>query len=230
MGPHHNMYNMKIFAAIVASALVATTTVIHAKQQEAAANGYPLVKAATANGDARNGRVLQAKGDKGQGYGGDSKTAKGGKAESAKFPYGVASGDPLADAVIIWTAVKGQGTLMWHVSRDVNFLSIVKSGQVTANSASGYTAKVDVTGLSPGSEYYYRFKMGSSYYSPVGQTRTLPEGDVNEVKLAVFSCANYPGGYFHAYKEAVTRGAKFAVFLGDYIYEYEADGYASDQA
>ena len=54
--------------------------------------------------------------------------------------------------------------------------------------------------------------------------------DVNEVKLAVFSCANYPGGYFHAYKEAVMRGAKFAVFLGDYIYEYEADGYASDQA
>jgi hypothetical protein len=72
------MYNMKIFAAIIASALVATTAVVQAKQQEAAANGYP---AATANGDARNGRELQAKGDKGQG----SKTAKGGKAESASF-------------------------------------------------------------------------------------------------------------------------------------------------
>jgi alkaline phosphatase D len=222
---------MKIFAIIIASALVATTAVVRAKQQEAAANGYPLVTAATANGDARNGRVLQAKGDKGQGSGGDSKTAKGGKAESAKFPYGVASGDPLANAVIIWTAVKGKNTLTWHVSRDVNFQSIVKSGQVMATSANGYTAKVDVTGLSPGSEYYYRFKMGSSSYSQVGQTRTLPEGDVvNEVKLAVFSCANYPAGYFHAYKDAVTRGAKFAVFLGDYIYEYGADQYVSDQA
>jgi alkaline phosphatase D len=126
--------------------------------------------------------------------------------------------------------VKGKNTLTWHVARDVNFLSIVKSGQVTATSANGYTAKVDVTGLSPESVYYYRFKMGSSYYSPVGKTRTLSVGDVNEVKLAVFSCANYPGGYFHAYKEAVTRGAQFAVFLGDYIYEYEADGYASSQA
>ena len=219
---------MKIFTIIIASALVAVTTaqVVHAKQQEAAANGYPLEKAATASGDARSGRLLKAKGEKG----GDSKTAKGGKAESAKFPYGVASGDPLANAVIIWTAVKGKNTLTWHVARDVNFLSIVKSGQVTATSANGYTAKVDVTGLSPESVYYYRFKMGSSYYSPVGKTRTLSVGDVNEVKLAVFSCANYPGGYFHAYKEAVTRGAQFAVFLGDYIYEYEADGYASSQA
>jgi alkaline phosphatase D len=221
---------MKIFTIIIASALVAVTTaqVVHAKQQEAAANGYPLEKAATASGDARSGRLLKAKGEKG--HGGDSKTAKGGKAESAKFPYGVASGDPLANAVIIWTAVKGKNTLTWHVARDANFLSIVKSGQVTATSANGYTAKVDVTGLSPESVYYYRFKMGSSYYSPVGKTRTLSVGDVNEVKLAVFSCANYPGGYFHAYKEAVTRGAQFAVFLGDYIYEYEADGYASSQA
>jgi alkaline phosphatase D len=225
---------MKIFTIIIASALIAVTTaqVVHAKQQEAAANGYPLVKAATAaNGDARSGRLLKAKGEKG--YGGDSKTAKRGKAESAKFSYGVASGDPLANAVIIWTAIKGARVsvpLAWHVARDVNFQSIVKSGHVTATSANGYTAKVDVTGLSPESVYYYRFKMGSSYYSPVGKTRTLSVGDVNEVKLAVFSCANYPGGYFHAYKEAATRGAQFAVFLGDYIYEYEADGYASSQA
>jgi len=150
------------------------------------------------------------------------------------FQYGVASGDPLDTSVIIWTAVNEpsaalQVQLKWEMSTNASFNPIVASGTVNALLAYDFTAKVDVTGLRAGTEYWYRFKSGG-VTSPVGRTRTLPENGVDEVKLAVFSCTNYPAGYFHAYEDAVKRGAEFALHLGDYIYEYGADGFASDNA
>ncbi|MCH5465849.1 alkaline phosphatase D family protein, partial [Levilactobacillus sp. HBUAS51416] len=67
--------------------------------------------------------------------------------------------------------------------------------------------------------------------SPTGRTRTLPTGSVAQVKLAVFSCANYPAGYFNVYAHAAKRGDLDAtVHLGDYIYEYGQGGYASANA
>jgi len=156
--------------------------------------------------------------------------------KSTKFEYGVASGDPLATAIILWTHARPSSKhptapvrLAWEMSTDEDFESIAVSGKVIADASTGYTAKVDATGLSAGTEYWYRFKRGKSY-SPVGLTRTLPEADVSEVKLAVFSCANYGAGYFHAYKDAVDRGAQYALHLGDYIYESKSDGYGQQQA
>jgi len=68
--------------------------------------------------------------------------------------------------------------------------------------------------------------------------KTLPVGSVSEVKMAVFSCANYPNGYFNAYTEAAKiANLDVTLHLGDYIYEYgmfEADGitpaYATENA
>jgi alkaline phosphatase D len=152
----------------------------------------------------------------------------------ARFDFGVASGDPLADRVVLWThaaPVNGQSavSLTWEVARDAGFTQVVSSGQVQATAAAGFTAKVDATGLSAGQSYFYRFRDGSNN-SPVGRTRTLPPSGVGSVKMAVFSCANYPAGFFHAYSEAVNQGAEYAVHLGDYIYEYPANGYASQDA
>ncbi len=168
--------------------------------------------------------------------GGTLSACGGGNAE-VRFDYGVASGDPLNDRVILWTHAKEGDfhapspsvSLQWEVATDASFTTFVSSGSVTATSATGYTAKVDATGLSAGRSYFYRFKAGNTL-SPVGQTKTLPANTVTEVKLAVFSCANYPAGYFHAYSEAVKAGAQYAVHLGDYIYEYPATGYASKDA
>jgi alkaline phosphatase D len=152
----------------------------------------------------------------------------------ARFDFGVASGDPLADRVVLWThaaPANGQSavSLTWEVARDAGFTQVVASGQVQATAAAGFTAKVDATGLSAGQSYFYRFREGSNN-SPVGRTRTLPASGVGSVKMAVFSCANYPAGFFHAYSEAVNQGAEYAVHLGDYIYEYPANGYASQDA
>jgi len=146
----------------------------------------------------------------------------------SEFRYGVASGDPLADRVILWTHARIPDStlavgLTWQVATDAGFTNIVQTGRATASADSGFTAKVDATGLSAGSSYAYRFIDDAGVMSPVGQTRTLPRSDVASVKLAVFSCSLYSEGYFHAYDAASKSDAQYALHLGDYIYEYSAE-------
>jgi alkaline phosphatase D len=147
-----------------------------------------------------------------------------------EFLYGVASGDPLSDRVILWTHARCPNddiavVLRWEVAEDAAFATLVASGDITASSATGHTAKVDATGLAPGRSYYYRFRSDGAR-SPVGQTRTLPT-TTSEVSLAVMSCSNYPAGYFNVYADVARSGVQFALHLGDYLYEYDAAGYAS---
>ena len=155
-----------------------------------------------------------------------------------EFRHGVASGDPLADRVIIWTRAT-PGTprsldLRWDLASDAAFATIVRTGTLTTTAEMDYTAKVDVTGLNAATTYYYRFAIGTgaaARTSPTGRTKTLPTGTVSRVKLAVFSCANYPAGYFNVYGEAAKIADLDAtIHLGDYIYEYNSTGYASTNA
>ena len=144
------------------------------------------------------------------------------------FAFGVASGDPLADRVILWTHAKIPGStasvaLIWQVALDSAFTSVVRSGSLTATEAASFTAKVDVTGLTAGASYFYRFRDAAGSSSTVGTTRTLPASNVASVKFAVFSCALYSEGFFHAYDHASKSDALYALHLGDYIYEYGSD-------
>jgi alkaline phosphatase D len=144
-----------------------------------------------------------------------------------QFSYGVASGDPLADRVILWTYAKypdsnANVALTWQVATDSNFNSTIATGRIETSEANGFTAKVDVTGLSAGTDYFYRFLGQSGLPSTVGTTRTLPTGSVASLKFAVFSCALYPAGFFNAYDAAAKSDARFAIHVGDYIYEYGA--------
>ena len=143
----------------------------------------------------------------------------------AVFAFGVASGDPLTDRVILWSHAKVPNStvdvsLTWQVASDAAFANIVKSGALTATEASSFTAKVDVTGLTAGASYFYRFLDSTGASSTVGTTRTLPASNVASVKFAVFSCSLYSEGYFHAYDAAAKSDALYALHLGDYIYEY----------
>jgi len=146
--------------------------------------------------------------------------------DAVQFAYGVASGDPLSDRVILWTHAKYLGrtdnvALTYQVATDNTFAtaSVVASGSVVASASTNFTAKVDATGLEAGKSYFYRFKAGSTV-SSVGKTRTLPASTATEVKFAVFSCANYPEGYFNVYGLASQSDAQYAIHLGDYLYEY----------
>ena len=150
----------------------------------------------------------------------------GDSAAEAQFSYGVASGDPLSDRVILWTHSQFADSannveLLYEVATDNEFTSssVVSSGFVNATPSTNFTAKVDATGLQAGKTYFYRFKSGRTT-SPVGKTRTLPASSATEVKFAVFSCSNYPEGFFNVYGLASQSDAQYAIHLGDYLYEY----------
>ncbi len=140
------------------------------------------------------------------------------------FIYGVASGDPLADFVIIWTKLLPADTTQpvtvnWRIAADTGFSQIINSGSVTTDSSSEFTVKADVPGLQPGTWYYYDFETGGNY-SLRGRTKTAPAGAVSNVRFAVATCAKFSKGYFNAYESIAERNDIDAVIhLGDYIYE-----------
>ncbi|MBP6097130.1 MAG: alkaline phosphatase D family protein [Methyloversatilis sp.] len=155
-------------------------------------------------------------------------------APGSLFQHGVASGDPLPDRVIIWTRVSagrpGAVAVLWEVALDAAFTRIIRRGRVLTGPMADYTVKADVLGLPSNARLHYRFR-AEGQLSPVGRTRTLPTGAVEQVKLVVLSCSNYPAGYFNVYAEAARVDDVFAaVHLGDYIYEYSRAGYASGDA
>lgn len=166
--------------------------------------------------------------------GSDDDDDDNGPAPTVGFAHGVASGDPLSDRVILWTRLStdasGEVELRWEVAADEAFTTVVAEGRARTDASVDHTVKVDATGLRAATRYWYRFSVGDQR-SPVGRTRTLPTGAVDQVRLAVFSCANYPTGYFNVYAHAAQRGdLDAAVHLGDYLYEYERGGYASESA
>ncbi|MEO6410612.1 MAG: alkaline phosphatase D family protein [Burkholderiaceae bacterium] len=147
----------------------------------------------------------------------------GGTAPEGTFGHGVASGDPLADRVILWTRVTQESGVAvdvdWELASDPLFTALVASGTVTTSAARDYTVKVDAGGLQPATVYHYRFRFRTEL-SPVGRTRTLPTGSVAQARIAVSCCAAYPVGQFHVYADVARRGDLDAmVLLGDYLYE-----------
>ncbi|HCE2649749.1 TPA: alkaline phosphatase D family protein [Vibrio parahaemolyticus] len=155
---------------------------------------------------------------------------------AVSFEHGVASGDPTQTQVIIWTRVTTAASYVdvtWQVASDVEFSNVVQSGVFTTDTGRDFTVKVDVQNLNANSQYYYRFIVGEMM-SEVGQTQTLPEDGVEKASMAVVSCANYPAGYFHVYREILNQHEQspfdVVLHLGDYIYEYGAGGYASEDA
>ncbi|MDH3372555.1 MAG: alkaline phosphatase D family protein [Gammaproteobacteria bacterium] len=159
---------------------------------------------------------------------------RGTTASRDTFQHGVASGDPLADAVIIWTRISGaQGEIIrvdWQVASDSGMQTVLRSGQAKTDADRDYTVKIDVDDLPPGAQLYYRFIV-DGVASRIGTTRTLPRGDVPAARFAVVSCSNYPTGYFHAYREIADRRDLDAVIhLGDYLYEYGLGEYATEYA
>jgi len=163
------------------------------------------------------------------------------------FLHGVASGDPLPDRVVLWTrvtplreALPGSGLgedveLEWQIDTSEDFGN-PQTGSVTTSADSDHTVHVDPEGLEPATEYFYRFIVKSGEFegatSPVGRTLTAPEADasVDNLNLAIASCANWESGFFAAYGDMAQRARAgeidHVVFLGDYIYEYPTGEYA----
>ncbi|MDC0673370.1 alkaline phosphatase D family protein [Nannocystis radixulma] len=147
------------------------------------------------------------------------------------FTLGVASGDPLADRVILWTRLApdplaGGGmpeaafVVAWELATDEAFADVVASGEAIAEPAFAHAVHVDATGLSSDSWYFYRFRVGE-HTSAVGRTRTLPAPDSapERLRLASASCQRFTTGYYTAYAHLAAEDLDLVLFLGDYIYE-----------
>ena len=152
------------------------------------------------------------------------------------FTLGVASGDPAPDGVVIWTrlaprplADDGLGGMParavdveWEVAADQRFTRIEQRGITTAAPEAAHSVHVELTGLRPGAEYFYRFR-ADGHISPAGRTLTTPEpGSLASLTMCVASCSHYEQGWFTAYRRLADEHPDLVVHLGDYQYEYAA--------
>ncbi|RCK70260.1 alkaline phosphatase [Desertihabitans brevis] len=153
------------------------------------------------------------------------------------FTLGIASGDPDATSVILWTrlaldplADDGRGgmasgtyQLRWEVAEDERFRRVVRRGRALAKPEFGHAVHVEASGLRPDREYWYRFRLGR-HLSPVGRTRTTPRaGEMpSALAMAFASCARWEDGWFTAYRHLAAERPDVVLHLGDYFYEYQA--------
>ncbi|MBF6057275.1 alkaline phosphatase D family protein [Thiomicrorhabdus heinhorstiae] len=177
-------------------------------------------------------------------YSGESTEGDGfcGLNRLAKMPFlqGVASGDPQSDSVVLWSrfSQREEVQINWTVADDPFFEGLVQSGTVTALAENDFCTKVLVNGLQSGKRYYYRFETAEMtdehnrvLYSLTGRCQTLPSADfsLQQLRLAVVSCASYPHGYFNGYRQVAKHNdLDYVLHLGDYIYEYPGADASAD--
>ncbi|HEX8348137.1 MAG TPA: alkaline phosphatase D family protein, partial [Actinoplanes sp.] len=156
------------------------------------------------------------------------------------FTLGVASGDPDHDGFVLWTrlapvplADDGLGgmpardvVVRWELAADERFRRIVRRGAAVARPRSAHTVHVELNGLAPGREFFYRFR-AERFVSPVGRTRTAPApwSAGGTLAMSFASCSQYEHGYFTAYRRLAQDEPDLVLHLGDYQYEYPADTY-----
>jgi alkaline phosphatase D len=153
------------------------------------------------------------------------------------FSLGVASGAPRPDGFVLWTRLApepqssdpstpggmtgGDVSVDYEIASDDAMRDVVRRGAAKAEAAYAYSVHLDVAGLQPGRSYWYRF-LSRDAASPVGRAVTLPAPgtNVDKLRFGFVSCAHYEHGYFSAYRHLTDENPDFALFLGDYIYEY----------
>jgi len=147
------------------------------------------------------------------------------------FYLGVASGDPRPDSVVIWTRLARETlgnarsrnepvAVDYEIAETANFSTIYRKGSAAALPELGYSVHLDLQGLNPGKEYYYRWMLGGEV-SNVGRTKTAPALDATtkSFRFGFASCQQYEHGYFTALDHMAKERFDLIVHLGDYIYE-----------
>jgi alkaline phosphatase D len=141
---------------------------------------------------------------------------------NSPFRHGVASGDPDATSVVLWTRVttSGEVVVTGELAADPDFTTILTKAELPTGPERDHTVKWLVSSLAPGQTCFFRFRMDGAL-SPTGRARTLPTGRLDRLGIALASCSNYAFGHFNAY-EAIAHDAAvdFVLHTGDYIYEY----------
>lgn len=142
------------------------------------------------------------------------------------FEHGVASGDPHADGVVLWTRLTpspgaSDALVRWEIATDPSFRTVLQRGAQIAAAQRDFSVKIDVAGLPAGSIFYYRFRAPDGRLSPTGRTRTAPSGPTLHARFAVASCSSVYSGWFNAYRRiAAQPDLHLVIHLGDYVYDF----------
>ena len=148
------------------------------------------------------------------------------------FSLGIASGDVTDDSVVLWTRLAPEPLeadggmepcsipVHWELAADPRMSRVIRRGEAIATPTFAHSVHVDLEGLEPGREYWYRFWV-LSHSSPIGRTKTLPhrDGSPDSVRFITASCQNYTHGYFVAYEHMILDKPDFIIHLGDYFYD-----------
>ncbi|MBS0297821.1 MAG: alkaline phosphatase D family protein [Proteobacteria bacterium] len=148
------------------------------------------------------------------------------------YPEGVASGDPDAHSVILWTRrafPEGERhVLTVEVAEDEAFHRVIAHAPAPVSAAADWTTRVLVAGLKPSRVYWYRFTDADGNGSRVGRTITAPAAnDPRPVNFAFVSCQDVNEGSLNAYRRMIFEDERaqpkdqlgFVLHLGDFIYE-----------
>jgi phosphodiesterase/alkaline phosphatase D-like protein len=140
---------------------------------------------------------------------------------------GVAAGDATTSSEILWTrtvdAATKQGitaNLTVQVSTDASFATIAKSYAGLTDANHDYTLKVDATGLTSGTKYFYRFQTGGGDTSGVGTFKTAI--DPTKAAAVRFGFSGDYDGLMRPYPSTADFGKlnlDFFANIGDTIYE-----------
>ena len=152
----------------------------------------------------------------------------------AEYPFqlGIAAGDPTPDGFVIWTRLAprpleiGHGMpsapvpVKWEVAADRGFANVARRGEAVARPEMGHAVHVEVEGLEPGREYFYRFTAGAER-TPPGRAKTAPAAGatVGQVRFGVLGCQAYEQGFYTGHRKAAGEDFDFVYCYGDYIYE-----------
>jgi len=148
-------------------------------------------------------------------------------ADAPRFALGIASGQPRASSVVLWTMLTGAGlpervTVQWEIAFDEAFSRIAARGEETAELAWAHSVHAEPAGLEPARWYWYRFS-ALGQQSMVGRTRTAPAADAaaaSPFNFVITSCQRWDVGHYAAWKHVAAEELDAVLFLGDYIYEY----------
>jgi alkaline phosphatase D len=147
------------------------------------------------------------------------------------FALGVASGDPRPGAVMLWTRLvrhpldarsmpRRPVEVEWELSGHHRFRGSRRTGSAWALPELAHSVHVDVHGLEPATDYWYRFRVGRHVSEP-GHTRTAPRSTatVDNLRVGVVSCQDWQSGYWPAFSALAEEDLDVVLHLGDYIYE-----------
>ena len=160
--------------------------------------------------------------------------------KSNPFTLGIASGDPAPDGFVIWTRLAPEPLgarggmaeapveVTWQVAADPAMAQMVREGSAVARIEVAHSVHVEIDGLEPGRDYFYRFRAGDAE-TAIGRARTLPPpgAAVAELRFAAAGCQQWEGGYYTAWRGVADDHLDFVFHYGDYIYErpYAATGF-----